>query len=64
MEARSIEYEMAMSSYKKEQREMQEFLERILGSYGETRRPLRKLRSELAPRLEGVSGSRMIIEAR
>lgn len=64
MEARPIEYELAMSSYKKEQREMRELLETMLGSYGEISRPLKKLRSELAPRLEGISGSRMIIGAR
>ncbi len=64
MEARSIEYEMAMGWYQREQREMEALLGRILGQEAGTGRPLSELRREVQPRMEGVSASRMIIEAR
>lgn len=64
MEARNIEYEIALSAYRREQRAMQSLLYRMLGKYGASRRPLKELRREVAKRLDGVSISRMIIEAR
>lgn len=64
MEAKSIEYEMAMSAYRREQKEMQALVYRMLGRYGEPKRPLKDRRREIAKQLNGLSVSRMIIEAR
>jgi hypothetical protein len=64
MQVRSIEYEMAMSSYLRQQREMEAMLGRMIGQYGVPKMSLGELRRELESRLEGVSASQMIIEAR
>lgn len=63
-ETRRPEYEMAINAYRKEQREMQQLVYRMLGSYAKPRTSLKERRREMAKGLEGISVSRMIIEAR
>ena len=64
MEARRLEYEMAMSAYRREQKEMHALLYRVLGKYDEPKKALKERRREIANQLNGLSVSQMIIEAR
>jgi hypothetical protein len=64
MEARRAEHKISMSAYRRDQREMQALVHRMLGKGRASRKPLKTLRREVAKQLSGVSVSRMIIEAR
>ena len=64
METKTVEYELAMSSYRKEQNEIVSVLESMFGKYGEPKKLPKEFRKGLAKKLKGISVSRMIIEAR
>ncbi|MBI4311627.1 MAG: hypothetical protein HY681_07575 [Chloroflexi bacterium] len=59
-----LEYEMAMDSYRREKKQTEELVDRMLGKYLEPPRPLKEARREISKKLGGVRVSRLIIEAR
>ncbi len=64
MQTKEIKRKPRIDIYESEQKEIEAMLSRILGKYGEPRRPLKVVREEVAKQLEGISASRMVIEAR
>jgi len=64
METERSEYKIAMSVYRRDHREMQALVYRMLGKYQEPKSPLKQRRREIAKQLDGLLVSRMIIEAR
>ena len=64
MEAKRIEYQVALSTYRRDQKEMQALVYRMLGKYRQARTPLKERRRDIAKQLDGLSVSRMVIEAR
>lgn len=64
MVSQRLEYEIAMSAYRREQEHMQSLIRRMLGKHEGPRKPLKELRREIARQLDGISVSQMVIEAR
>ena len=64
MEAKSLEYELASSQFRKEQQEMDSLFKSIIGKHDKPTRSIKEVRQEMSKKLKGISVSQMIIEAR
>ncbi|MBI4332758.1 MAG: hypothetical protein HY673_15935 [Chloroflexi bacterium] len=64
MQTKRLEEGFALTAGGKEQRELKALIHRMLGNPPPPRRPLRQTRQEVSKQLDGISVSRLIIEAR
>lgn len=64
MQAKEKERRTVKRTHEQRRAELEAILNRMLGKYGKPSRPLKEVRDELEQELEGISVSRMVIEAR
>lgn len=64
MGTKTLEHELALLAQEKSHQQAEELVERLLRPYGEPKRSPEESRAMLAKKLEGISVSKMIAEAR